>query len=163
MALSAESYLQDMEVSLPPEEYFQLKFSFMKCHIFDVALSASLYQTAADMTGINFNTDLLDMGRPSHAMISVLLKCTEAQESMVRETRAFNELGYLKNINLERWNHLKSLMMQIRDLMDEVSMKITCILGCSTNVGRRCDFRYQAATTTTSPMSGGVWTFGFTP
>jgi hypothetical protein len=66
------------------EDYPTLQITLIKCYVFDVALSSSLYRSATTMPPTGSMNGILDLEKPSHAMFSVLLQCTEVHEMIMQ-------------------------------------------------------------------------------
>lgn len=102
------------------EEYCNIQLIFMKCYVFDVALSASLYQAPTRFKVLDLDLSILDPETPSHAMLIILLRCTDVHEATIRYTRAYNSSGQLNDLGPDRLRSLKGQMDKIKMNMAEI-------------------------------------------
>lgn len=112
-------YTSDVAVERQSEDVFEMQLLFIKCYIYDRALSANMNQPSCSAE-IELDPSILRTERPSHAMLTIMLQLAGVQDVIVRTTRTWASTRQIKVLEIDKIRGLRQQMRQIRHRIEEV-------------------------------------------
>ncbi|CAK7217051.1 hypothetical protein SCUCBS95973_003020 [Sporothrix curviconia] len=101
-----------------PEDIVGMKTVCIKSFIYDMAMSANVYQPPC-MATMELDRSVLDTTSPCDAMLSVMLTFAEVQEAIVHETRKCVSPGQTHQIDTDKLGALERKMQGVRAQVEE--------------------------------------------